>query len=129
MKEFQDNYLNHMNPYTQLRYKDDPAVMGVLISNENDLTHHGGNLMLPDHKNPVHNALWTRGYKAFAEKYGLNAGRVFQTWLPGPSKLYLNEAEHNFNARMIGELRAMGVKRRSRRPISGGRIRYSRSPR
>ena len=40
MIEFQHNYLNHLNKYTKLRYKDDPAVMGVLITNENDLTAH-----------------------------------------------------------------------------------------
>ena len=86
MKEFQHDYLNHVNRYTKLRYKDDPAVMGVLITNENDLTNHGGNMMLPDNKNPFHNALWTKGYKAFAAKYGLPADRVFQTWLPGPEQ-------------------------------------------
>jgi hypothetical protein len=110
MKEFQSHYLNHMNPYTKLRYKDDPAVMGILITNENDLTFHNGNNMLPDKHNPVHNALWTEGYKAFARKYRLPEGRVFQTWVPGPSKLYLNEAEHNFNRTMIGALRDIGVK-------------------
>ena len=110
MKEFQRNYMNHVNPYTNLRYKDDPAVMGVLLTNENDLTNHYGNSMLPDKNNPVHNARWDREYKAFAEKYRLPAGRVSQTWPPGPGKLYLNDAEHNFNKMMIGELRAMGVK-------------------
>ena len=66
MKEFQHNYLNHSNRYTKRRYKDDPAVIGVLITNENDLTNHGGNAMLPDNKNPYHSALWTKGYQAFA---------------------------------------------------------------
>ena len=110
MKEFQDNYLSHRNPYTKLRYKDDPALMGVLLVNETDLTQHGGNNMLPDKNNPVHNSLWTRAYQEFARKYSLPPGRVFQTWLPGPSKLYLNDAEHRFNTTMIEDLRAMGVK-------------------
>jgi hypothetical protein len=110
MKEFQGSYLNHLNPYTNLRYKDDPAVMGVAISNENDLTHHFGNLMLPAHNNPVHNAIFTREYRAFAGEHGLPEARVFQTWLPGPSKLYLNEAEHRFNRMMIADLRRLGVK-------------------
>ena len=110
MKEFQHNYLNHQNRYTKLRYKDDPAVIGVLITNENDLTHHGGNAMLPDHKNPYHGALWKTGYEAFARKYSLPAARVFQTWAPGPSKLYLAEVEHAFNVEMIADLRQLGLK-------------------
>ncbi len=43
----------------------------------------------------------TESYKAFAARHGLPADRVFQTWLPGPSKLYLNEVEHRFNEIMI----------------------------
>ena len=110
MMEFHHKYLNHENRYTKLRYKEDPAVMGVLITNEDDLTHHGGNLMLPDKNTPAHNALWTQGYKAFASQYHLPANRVFQTWVAGPSKLYLNEVEHNFNQKMIGDLRSLGLK-------------------
>ncbi len=109
MKEFQNQYLNHLNRYTRLRYKDDPAVIGVLISNENDLTFHGGHAMLPDKKNPFHNALWTAGYTEFARQYGLPANRVFQTWVAGPSKLYLAQAEHDFNETMIANLRQIGV--------------------
>ncbi len=110
MKEFQHNYLNHLNPYTGLRYKDDPAVMGVLISNEDDLTVHGGSMMLPDFKRFVHNAIWDKDYKAFARLHGLSEREVYQTWMPGASKLYLNDAEHRFNEIMIGDLRSLGVK-------------------
>ena len=110
MREFQHQYLSHVNPYTRLAYKDDPAVMAVLITNENDLTAHFGNLMLPDKNNPVHNALFTRDYKAFARKHELAENRVWQTWLPGPSKLYLNDVEHQFNQTMIQDLRNLGVK-------------------
>ena len=110
MREFQHQYLNHLNPYTRLAYRDDPAVVGILITNENDLTHHFGNFMLPDKKHPVHNALWTRGYQSFAQRFGLPPNRVFQTWLPGPSKLYLGEVEHQFNQMMIADLRTLGVR-------------------
>ena len=44
--------------------------------------------MLPDNHYMVHNGLFTPGYKAFARRSGLAEDRVFQTWLPGPSKLY-----------------------------------------
>ena len=110
MKEFQHNYLQHMNRYTGLRYRDDPAVMGVLVTNENDLTQHYGNAMLPDKNHPVHNAFWTKGYKDFAGNHRLPEGRVSQTWAPGPGKIYLNEAEHLFNRMMIDDLRGIGLK-------------------
>ncbi len=110
MREFQEQYLNHVNPHTKLAYKDDPAVMGALITNENDLVSHFGNKMLPDKKHPFHNALFTSDYKAFAQEHGLPEGKVFQTWLPGPSKIYLNDVEHRFNAQMIDDLRSMGVR-------------------
>jgi hypothetical protein len=110
MKEVQHQYLNHENPYTRRRYKDDPGILAVLITNENDLSFHGGNGFLPDKNTPFHNKLWTRGYQQFAKQYNLPPGRVFQTWLPGPSKLYLAQAEHEFNAMMIADLRQIGVK-------------------
>jgi len=54
MKELNEKYLNHVNLYAGLAYKDDPAIMGLLITNENDLTNHFGNLMLPNKNNPYH---------------------------------------------------------------------------
>jgi hypothetical protein len=110
MKEFQREYLSHVNRYTHLAYKDDPAVAGILITNENDLTFHFGNNMLPNHGNSVHNAVFTSAYRAFAQAKGLPEARVFQTWLPGPSKYFLNDAEHQFNRAMIDDLRSLGVK-------------------
>jgi hypothetical protein len=64
MQEFQHQFLDHVNRSTRLAYKDDPAVVGALITNENDLTTHYGNAMLPDKNNPEHNALFTKEYKA-----------------------------------------------------------------
>ena len=40
MKQFDEEYLNHQNRFTRLRYKDDPAIAALLITNENDLTNH-----------------------------------------------------------------------------------------
>jgi hypothetical protein len=110
MKEFQREYLNHSNRHTNLRYRDDPAVIGVLITNENDATSHGCFAILPDKHNPFHNAIWTKGYRAFAARFGLSADHVSQTWLPGPSKLYLAQVEHDFNVAMIADLRGIGVR-------------------
>lgn len=110
MKEFNAAYLNHVNPYTRLAYKDDPAVMGLLITNENDLTHHFGNLMLGDKGNPVHNRVFMAEVKAFSAKTGLPPDETAKTWVPGPSKIMLNEYEHRFNADVLAHLATLGVK-------------------
>jgi Cellulase (glycosyl hydrolase family 5) len=110
MKEFQREYLNHLNRYTNLRYKDDPAIVAVLITNENDMTNHGCYGVLPDKKNPYVNAVWTKDYQAFAQSRGLPEKRVFQTWMPGPSKIHLSDVEHRFNELMIADVRQVGVK-------------------
>jgi len=110
MQEFQHHYLSHVNRYTRLAYKDDPAIAGLIITNENDLTGHFGNDMLPDKKNPVHNAIFTRDYKAFAQQTGLPQDRVWRTWEPGPSKMFLNAMEHRFNQFMIEDLRNLGMR-------------------
>ena len=47
MTEFQEKYLNHVNRYTNLAYKDDPTIAFALITNENDITHHYGILAFP----------------------------------------------------------------------------------
>jgi hypothetical protein len=110
MKEFQHQYLTHVNRYTGLAYKDDPAVVGVLITNENDLTFHYGLSFLADHHNPVHQAIYERELQAFASATGLPGDRLLRSWEPGPSKYLLNEIEHRFNRAMIDVLRADGLK-------------------
>ena len=66
MKQFNEKYLSHVNKYTNLAYKDDPAIMGLLITNENDITSHFGNLMLADKNNPYHNKIFEDRAKQFA---------------------------------------------------------------
>ena len=58
MQRFTEDYVNHLNPFTGLRYKDDPAIIALLLTNENDVTHHFGNALLPDKKVPLHNAIY-----------------------------------------------------------------------
>ena len=110
MKEFNEKYLNHVNRYTALAYKDDPAVMGLLVTNENDLTSHFGNLMLPDKNNPHHNRIFEAAVTAFARKHGLARNKTWQTWVPGPSKLFLADWEFRWQRRMLDHLQSLGVK-------------------
>lgn len=110
MQEFQAAYLNHVNRYTGLAYKDDPAVMGLLLTNENDLTHHFGNLMLADKGNPVHHALFKQALQQFAAQTGLPAAQLERTWEGGPSKIFLNDVEHRFNQAMLQQLASLHVR-------------------
>ncbi len=110
MKHFNQAYMTHQNRYTGIQYKDDPAIAAVMITNENDITHHFGNALLPDKKVPKHNRLYMGEAKIFAKKYGLPESTTWRSWEHGPSKLFLNDLEHRFNKKMIDHLRSIGVK-------------------
>jgi hypothetical protein len=110
MKRFNEAYVTHGNNYTGLRYKDEPAIAAILITNENDVTHHFGNALLRDKGVPKHTVLYMRQAEAFASKRGLPKDKVWRSWEHGPSKLFLNDLEHRFNIEMIQNLRSLGVK-------------------
>lgn len=110
MQEFNEKYLSHINSYTNIAYKDDPVIMGLLITNENDLTFHFGNLMLADKPNPSHRGMFLAAINQFSTESGLSAEDLERTWEPGPSKIFLNNQERLFNRVMIDHLRSMGVK-------------------
>jgi hypothetical protein len=110
MQGFNEDYLNHVNPYTKLAYKNDPAIVGLLLSNENDLSTHFGNALLGDKHVPLHNALFKKDAKQFASLNGLSLNMTLATWVLGESKLYLNDAEHRFNQKMLDHLDLLGVK-------------------
>lgn len=109
-KKFNEEFLTRINPYTQLALKDDPAVMGIMITNENDLTHHFGNTFLADKKHPYHQELFDKEVESFANKFTLPAYKIRETWKPGASKYLLNDLEARFNKNMIKHLRNLGVK-------------------
>lgn len=110
MMQFNRDYVTHLNPYTDLAYKDDPAVVAMLITNENDLTNHFGNRLLPNKNVPRHNEIYMQAAKGFANDYDLPANEIWRSWQAGPSKLFLNDLEYRFNREMIDDLRGIGVK-------------------
>jgi hypothetical protein len=110
MQRFDEAYVNHVNRYVGLRYKDDPGIIAVLVTNENDVTHHFGNALLPDKNVPHEAALYMAQAKAFAVEKGLPKDDTWRSWEQGPSKLFLNDLEHKFNVKMIRRLRSVGVK-------------------
>jgi hypothetical protein len=110
MKRFNQAYVGRVNLHTGIAYKDEPAIAGMLITNENDLTSHFGNSLLPDKNVPWHNAIYMREAAAFADAKGLPRDATWRSWQHGPSKLFLNDLERRFHAEMIRHLRAQGVR-------------------
>jgi hypothetical protein len=110
MQRFNEMYLGHQNRFTGLRYKDDPAIAAVLITNENDLTNHFANALLPDKGVPLHAARYMRLAEEFADQYSLPRDKVWRAWEAGPAKLFLNDLEQRFNVDMITRLHALGVR-------------------
>lgn len=108
MLEFQRAYLSHRNPHTGLRYAEDPAIIAVLITNENDLTHHFGNALLPDKGVPAHSAIYMARARDFAKAQGLPPKETWKAWTFGPSKLFLNDLERRFFQTTIADIRATG---------------------
>ncbi|MCZ2105592.1 MAG: hypothetical protein OZ923_01360 [Comamonadaceae bacterium] len=110
MRRFNEAYVTHRNAYTGLAYKDDPAIVAMLVTNENDITHHFGNKLLPNKGVPLHNQLYMNAAKTFAEQHDLPTNKTWISWQPGPGKLFLNDLEERFDVDMIDDLRRLGVK-------------------
>lgn len=108
MDSFARAYLTRKNRYTNTALIDDPAVAAVLVTNENDLVQHFGNLFLADKGNPHHHQLWLKQLRAFAKASGLNEDRLGETWLPGPAKLLLADLEKRFFDARKQALRDLG---------------------
>lgn len=108
LEDFNAAYLSHVNTYTHIAYRDEPAIMGLLLSNENDLTHHFGNLMLADKGNPQHHRRFAEAATQFAGDNGLSKSQVMKTWEPGASKLFLADREHQLFERLTDHLRSIG---------------------
>lgn len=110
MQGFARRYLGRNNRYTGRRYADDPGVVGVLVTNENDITHHFGNLMNEDAGAPAHRKMLRDLVEPFAKAHGLPVEAALRPWSYGPAKVAMNELEARFHLRAIADLRALGVR-------------------
>ena len=110
MKDFAAAYLNRTNKYTGVKYVDEPAVMGVLVTNENDITDHYGNVFLPNKNAPKHKALFDALRNPLVKALGLDGDKAWQTWQPGPSKVVLNTVQYDWSKDFVDYLHGIGVK-------------------
>jgi hypothetical protein len=110
MKRFNEAYVNHQNGHTGLSYKDEPAIVAMLLTNENDVTGHFGNALLPGKGVPQHSSVYMKAAASFAATSGLPESATWRSWEPGPSKLFLNDLEWRFSVDLIADLRRSGVK-------------------
>ncbi|PHS71583.1 MAG: glycosyl hydrolase family 5 [Methylophaga sp.] len=107
--DFNAAYLNHINHFTKLAYKDNPAIVTTLLLNENDLTHHFGSRLLPNKNVPEHNKIYSADVKQASKRLSLNPKQAWRSWEYGDSKVYLNDAEHRYNQKMLQHLHHLGV--------------------
>ncbi|MFG0307529.1 MAG: hypothetical protein ACF8Q5_15110 [Phycisphaerales bacterium JB040] len=108
MESFASWVLERENSVTGVRYADDPTIVAVLLTNENDLTTHFGNRMLADKNVPIHHRLFRGEIREIALAMGLNPDTAMRTWEPGPSQLAMAELERRFFERHIAHVRATG---------------------
>ncbi|MBS7648791.1 hypothetical protein KEJ17_04005 [Candidatus Bathyarchaeota archaeon] len=109
-KKFSYDLWTHINPYTGLAYKDDPAIALMEIVNECDLFTHQVTL------EPYRSRLEER-YRAWAKEYDIKAGdeKIDFTKPTEPILRFFAEITQNYYKEIIGFLRDIGV----RIPITG----------
>ncbi len=107
MHEFAAQYLTRKNRYTGLSLAEDPAVVAVLVTNENDFVRHGAGQIFKG-GGPEHLKMFEAQAQAFARRTGLPASAVKDVRRPGASKLALNEIEAQFHLRFRDHLRKLG---------------------
>lgn len=105
MQSLNRQLITRINKETGEKYADNKGIVFLLLTNENDITHHFGNRLLEAQNVPKHTQIYTDLAKVFADKNNLPYNDVWRSWIPGPSKLFLNDAEHNFNEKLLSSLR------------------------
>ncbi len=90
-------------------FKDDPAVITLLVTNENDLLKHFQSPMLNADRYPYHHLLFLDAVKKFSTESGISRMQLRRTWEPGPGRIFLINQEGQFYIRMVQTLRDLGL--------------------
>lgn len=110
MKEFARAYLDRTNHHTGRRYVEDPGIFAVLVTNENDISHHYGNPLADTGARPEHQAWLQDRARAFGERTGLAVPDPIEPWRLGPTKGALADIEAAFFLDAIADLRSLGYR-------------------
>lgn len=107
-KEFCNQIWNHVNPYTGLAYKDEPAIVLCEVTNENDLFHH--------HRFPVvlepYRSNLEKQYRKWAQEKGISVpeGKICFEDMDDNILAFKREVQESYNKEMIDYMRSIGVK-------------------
>ena len=112
-QQFNEQIWTHVNPYTGLAYKDDPAIILTAITNENDVFAKGlTNNMLEPYRSQLEER-----YRAWAKGRGLAVSEAPVNFTDDDEPLiaFLGEVQRSYFRTMTQHLRQLGV----RIPIAG----------
>ncbi len=109
-KRFNHELYTHINPYTQLAYKDDPVIVMSEITNENDLW--SQNATLEPYRTELENL-----YRDWAKGNNIKVGKEKVTFNKKDINIqkFFIEVTSNYYKEMIAHMRSIGVKT----PIAG----------
>jgi len=99
-EDFARNFLTHVNPYTGLAWKDDPAIMGISLINEDTLF--GEAKRTPEIK-----AIYEKLFESWLKEKGLEPDSVQKEVLRNK---FLVEVYNKGYARMSSFVRSLGTK-------------------
>ncbi len=104
-KKFSHDLWTHVNPYTKLAYRDDPAIALMEFANENDLFTQSVTL------EPYRSRLEER-YRAWAREHGVEVGPEKVSFRADSEAMvrFLVEVQSDFYVQMTKYLRGIGVK-------------------
>ena len=104
-KEFCEKLWNHVNPYTKLAYKNEPAIVMTEIANENEVFGFMKNLL-----EPYKSRLQER-YKKWAKKKGLKPAADVDFSIEDASMIsFLVEVQKEYFDEIYKHMRKIGVK-------------------
>jgi hypothetical protein len=114
-KKFNADFMNHVNPYTGLAYKDDPVIAMAELTNENDLFHEPKDawaITLEPYRSELEGM-----YREFAASKGVAVGSEKVDFSKRDAFMFefLCAVQMGYYRELIGHLRSIGVKM----PVTG----------
>ena len=105
METINRQFITRVNKFTGQKYANNPGIAVLMLTNENDITQHFANRLLPSKDVPYHTRRYLAEARDYADHWALPYEQVWRSWESGPSKLFLNDLEYRFNRRLIESLR------------------------